>query len=88
MNAWKPIAICMSAAFVISIGVQTAFAQANAANCHNQPNMMAALSGLKSARASLDRAEHNKGGWRDRAKDLADKAIHETENGCAYADAH
>jgi hypothetical protein len=88
MNVWKPIAMCSIAALVGFVGVQTASAQANAANCNNQPNMAAALQGLRAARASLDRAEHNKGGWRDRAIKAADAAIHETENGCAYADSH
>jgi hypothetical protein len=73
---------------VISVGVQTASAQSNGGNCHNQGNMQAALDHFRQARASLDRAEHNKGGWRDRAIKAADAAIHETENGCAFADSH
>ena len=43
---------------------------------------------LKDARASLDRAEHNKGGWRDRAIGATDTAIQEVTNGCSYADTH
>ena len=50
--------------------------------------MKAALDGLRDARAWLDRAEHNKGGWRDRAIASTDTAIHETERGCAFADTH
>jgi hypothetical protein len=88
MNVWKPIAIVTTTALVASIGWQTAQAQSNAGDCHNQGNMAAALHGFRAARASLDRAEHNKGGWRDRAIKAADAAIHETENGCAFADSH
>lgn len=88
MNVWKPIAIVMTAGLVASIGYQTASAQANIGNCHNQGNMLAAAKSLYAARDSLAKAEHNKGGWRDRAIDAVGKAIHETEAGCAFADAH
>jgi hypothetical protein len=88
MNVWKPIAIFTTAALVATIGYQTAQAQSNAGDCHNQPNMAAAVRSFHAARASLDKAEHNKGGWRDRAIKAADAAIHETENGCAFADIH
>lgn len=85
MNIWKPIALCAVGAFVASVGVQLALADVV---CHGQPNMQAALEHLRQARASLDRAEHNKGGWRDRAIQSADAAIRETQNGCAFADTH
>jgi len=85
MNVWKPIAMLSIAAFVGSVGVQAAMADGA---CHNQPNMEAARQALKSARAALDRAEHNKGGWRDRAIGAADNGIRETQAGCAYADTH
>ncbi|HXX68668.1 MAG TPA: hypothetical protein VEK07_15880 [Polyangiaceae bacterium] len=85
MNIWKPIALCAIGAFVASVGMQIARADAV---CHGQPNMQAALEHLRQARASLDRAEHNKGGWRDRAIQSADVAIRETQNGCAFADTH
>ena len=85
MNMWKPIALCSLAALVVSIGVQTASA---AGVCHDQPNMANAVSSLRSARASLGRAEHNKGGWRDAAIAVTDKAIAETDRGCAFADTH
>jgi hypothetical protein len=50
--------------------------------------MQAALDRFREARAALDRAEHNKGGWRDRAIGAADNGIRETQAGCAYADTH
>jgi hypothetical protein len=88
MNVWKPTALVLAAGLVATVGIRTASAQANAANCHNQVNMANALAGFHAARASLDKAEHNKGGWRDRAIKAADAAIHETETGCAFADSH
>jgi hypothetical protein len=85
MNVWKPIALCAIGACAISVGTQLAYA---GGECHNQGNMQAALDHFRQARASLDRAEHNKGGWRDRAIQAADTAIRETSAGCVYADTH
>jgi hypothetical protein len=85
MNLWKPIALVAIAGLTGSIGMQVAAAEGA---CHNQGNMQAALDHFKQARASLDKAEHNKGGWRDRAIQAADTAIRETNAGCAFADTH
>jgi hypothetical protein len=85
MNMWKPIALVSLGALVVSIGVQTASA---AGVCHDQPNMTAALTSLRAARVSLDKAEHDKGGWRTKAVEAAAAAIRETEKGCAFADTH
>jgi len=49
----------------------------------DQPHMRRALENLRAARAELQAAEHNKGGWRIRAIENTDRAIHETENGMA-----
>jgi hypothetical protein len=85
MNFWKPIALVAVAGLVASVGTQVASAESA---CHNQGNMQAALEHFRQARASLDKAEHNKGGWRDRAILAADNAIRETNAGCAFADTH
>ncbi len=85
MNLWKPIALVSLGGLVVSIGVQTASA---AGVCHDQPNMAAAVSSLKAARASLEKAEHNKGGWRAKAIEATEAAIRETDRGCAFADTH
>ena len=85
MNVWKPIALSAIGALVIAVGGQVALAEGA---CHNQPNMQAALEHFRQARAALDRAEHNKGGWRDRAIQAADNGIRETTAGCGYADTH
>ena len=47
----------------------------------DQPHMRRALEHLRAARAELQTAEHNKGGWRLRALENTDRAIRETENG-------
>lgn len=56
--------------------------------CNNQINMSNAVQELRQARASLDVAEHNKGGWRVAAINATNQAISETEQGCAVANSH
>ena len=51
----------------------------------DQPHMRRALEHLRAARAELERAEHNKGGWRIRAINNVEKAIADTENGMKSA---
>jgi hypothetical protein len=51
-----------------------------------QPHMRNALDALKTARSELEMAEHNKGGHRERAMDLIDRAISEVHAGIDYAD--
>jgi hypothetical protein len=86
MNFWKPVALSAIGALALSVGTQVAFAEGGA--CHNQPNMQSALEHFRQARSALDHAEHNKGGWRDRAILAADTGIRETSAGCAFADTH
>ena len=86
MNVSKWIALAAIAGMGTTVGYRAARAQAGA--CGNQPNMEHALGALRGARGYLDRAEHDKGGWRGKAIESTDTAIHETEKGCAYADTH
>ena len=51
----------------------------------DQPRMHRALQHLRAARAELQAAEHNKGGWRDRAIHNVDQAIADTERGISVA---
>ncbi len=46
-----------------------------------QPHMFNALDHLKAARSELERAEHNKGGHRDKAIEFVDRAIEQTKRG-------
>jgi hypothetical protein len=84
VNIWKAVTFTAVVASVTTVAYRAALAQAGA--CANQPNMANALSALRSARAYLDHAEHDKGGWRVRAIESTEAAIHETERGCAFAD--
>jgi predicted negative regulator of RcsB-dependent stress response len=47
----------------------------------NQPNMQAALTSLRQAKQSLEKAAHDKGGHRLKAIQLIDEAIDEVEAG-------
>jgi len=92
MNIWKPIALCLAAGLVASIGIQTASADRNpdppptlAGPCFNQINMANALNSLNSAAQSLGKAEHNKGGWRVTAINSTNAAIAATTQGCSSA---
>ncbi len=87
MSMSRVVALFAIVATVVTAGYRVASAQ-GAGACNNQPNMAAALGQLRSARAALDRAEHNKGGWRDRAIGATNTAIAETERGCAFSDTH
>jgi hypothetical protein len=48
-----------------------------------QPNMETALGHLEQAKASLERAEHNKGGFRVKALEMTNKAIAAVREGIA-----
>jgi hypothetical protein len=92
MNPWKPLALCLAAGLVASIGIQTASANKNpdpppslTGPCHDQPHMASALSQLEGAKGALGGAEHNKGGWRDAAMQAVSTAISQTQTGCNYA---
>jgi hypothetical protein len=84
MNLWKIVALGFIAATVMTVGYRAASAQ-GAAACNNQPNMAGALGELRNARAELERAVDNKGGWRVGAIQQTETAIRETERGCAFA---
>ena len=65
---------------IVTLGLNSAFA--------GQPRMRRALEHLRAARAELQAAEHNKGGWRDRAIHNVNQAIADTERGIAFAAGH
>ena len=50
-----------------------------------QNNMRDALTHLREARQALDKAEDNKGGHKQKAMDLVDKAIEEVQAGIDFA---
>jgi mannose/cellobiose epimerase-like protein (N-acyl-D-glucosamine 2-epimerase family) len=67
----------MLIAVVAAMGLQSARA--------DQPHMQNALMHLREARSALQRAEHNKGGHRERAVEIINRAIAEVEAGIAAA---
>lgn len=73
--AVKPALLCLVVGAIA--GASVAFAA--------QPHMVNALGSLQAARAELAQAVANKGGHRERALDLVDRAIRETREGIAYA---
>ena len=83
MTFWKPLAVVSTSIALCVAGhslASAASSRGGAANVEGPyTNMEAALSELRAARAHLDRAEHNKGGWRERAAQATDHAIDETK---------
>jgi hypothetical protein len=83
MTFWKPLALVSTSALVLVVGHQAASAHYST----NKPGsvegdwrrMHLALDRLREARGHLEAAEHNHGGWRERAIEATDRAIHETE---------
>ena len=53
-----------------------------------QPHMRAALDHLRQAKASLERADNDKGGHRAKALELVNDAIHQVEEGMVYDRRH
>lgn len=51
-----------------------------------QPRMEAALGDLRAAREELDRAAPNKGGHREKAIELIDRAMEQVKEGIAVGD--
>jgi len=92
MNYWKVLALASMTAMVFLIGFEVAHAGPAPEPLPfvqgNQPHMEAALEHLRHARAELEKAEHNKGGWRDAAIGKTDGAIVDVKRGIAFADTH
>jgi hypothetical protein len=84
MNVWKPLAIGSMSVLVLVLGHEVASAkQADTGSTTVEGDfrrLRNALDNLRIARDHLLNAEHNHGGWRDRAIEATDHAIHETEN--------
>jgi hypothetical protein len=91
MNLWKPLAIASTSALALVVGYQAASAgpapQPSGIE-EKQPHMEAALASLNAAHASLQKAEHDKGGWRAAAVRATETAISETKRGIAFDNHH
>ncbi len=92
MNIVKSAIVVMASTLAVVAGTRIASARAVADTAtqvaERQPNMEAALARLREARSSLERAEHDKGGWRAKAIEATSAAIRETERGIAFDDRH
>jgi hypothetical protein len=92
LNVWKPIALLSITACVLFAGQSRAGADTTSVAtgpdttpvAQAQPHMAAALAALRVARAELDKAEHDKGGWRVAAIRETTSAIGETERGVQF----
>ncbi|HTB73075.1 MAG TPA: hypothetical protein VK762_07515 [Polyangiaceae bacterium] len=89
MNVWKPLAILSTSALVLVVSYQAAQAKASDPSpsgvSGDYRRMHAALDSLRVARDHLLNSEHNHGGWRERAIESTDRAIHETEGAMNWA---
>jgi len=72
------IAFTLGIVLASGILVQNAYAA--------QPHMINALENLRAARHELEIAEHDKGGYRDRAMGTIDEAIAQVKAGIAAGD--
>ncbi len=72
--------------FVIALLIVTAIASGFVAGraSADQPRMQAALEHLRMAKVELEKADHDKGGHRDRAIRLTSDAIAEVERGVRF----
>jgi hypothetical protein len=75
MKLKKVVAIGLASALLFSAGVVIGA----------QPHMQNALEALHNANSELEKASHNKGGHRERAIELINKAIYEVQDGMDYA---
>jgi len=82
MNLWKPTALVLTSALAVMISYSVASANAG----HQKPatvngdyrHMRVALEHFRAGRSELEFAEHNHGGWRERAVEASERAIFET----------
>ena len=77
MKLWKVSAL------VFGVLLMVLTFMAGRASAVPQPNMEAALGHLEQAKASLERAEHNKGGFRVKAIEHVNQAIGAVREGIA-----
>jgi hypothetical protein len=70
---------------LVGIGIGVALSALVASAWAAQQNMQDALQHLRQARAALEEAKGNKGGHRENAIDLVDKAIAQVEKGMEFA---
>jgi len=83
-NPWKISSFVFAALLAVVLG-QSAI---NSVGAEPQPRMREALGSLKSAAASLEAADHDKGGHRAKALELTRGAIAQVEEGIRFDNRH
>ena len=83
-NPWKLTSFALIALLATAVG-RDAFVTASA---EPQPRMHQALDQLRAAAASLEAADHDKGGHRAKALELTRAAIGQVEAGVRYDNKH
>jgi hypothetical protein len=83
-NPWKVTSFVFAAVLAASIGHNVM----STASAEPQPRMREALEGLRGAARSLEAADHDKGGHRERALELTRGAIAQVEEGIRFDNHH
>ena len=84
LNVWKVSTVVFGSALAFTLMT----AQLPSAEAEAQPRMRTALTHLKSAKAALQKASHDKGGHRVKALALTNSAIAQVQKGIAYDNKH
>jgi hypothetical protein len=84
MNFWKASTLVLTAA----LGSVIAYGSIAPAQADQQPRMQTALSALQTAKANLEAATTDKGGYRAKALQATKDAIEETKKGIAFDNTH
>ncbi len=83
-NPWKLTTFALVAVLAAAVGRDVL----NTASAEPQPRMQTALEQLRSAAASLEAADHDKGGHRAKALELTRGAIQQVEAGIRFDNHH
>lgn len=84
MNFWKASTLVLTAA----LGSVIAYGSITPAQADQQPRMQTALAALETAKANLEAATTDKGGYRVKALQATRDAIEETKKGIAWDNTH
>ena len=76
------LAVLMGMGWYSSVHAQTARMS------RQEPHMSAAIGHLEQAKAELEKATANKGGYREKAMQLVDEALQQTREGERYYEEH
>jgi Spy/CpxP family protein refolding chaperone len=83
MNLWKPTALVLASALAMMVSYNVASASSNGPKpvsvTGDYHHIRTALEYFRAGRNELMMAEHNRGGWRERAVEGADRTIFETK---------